>query len=70
MIAERVPHEIVIEPIDDDSCLVLARSNSIEMMALYLGMLDADFTITEPPELLEQLAKLARRYAAASASGA
>ena len=66
MIAERVPHEIVIEPIDDNTCLVHARSNSIEMLALYVGMLDADFTITEPPELLDQLAKLARRYAAAA----
>lgn len=67
-IAERVPHEIVIEPVDDNTCNVYAKSNSIEMLALYLGMLDADFTITEPPELLDQLAKLARRYAAAAAS--
>jgi predicted DNA-binding transcriptional regulator YafY len=66
VIAERVPRQIVIEPIDDDTCLLWARSNSVEMLALYLGLLDADFTVTEPPELVEQLAKLSRRYAAAS----
>lgn len=62
VIAERVPHEIVIEPIDEGTCLVHARSNSLEMLALYLGMLDADFTVTDPPELIEQLAKLSRRF--------
>lgn len=68
VIAERIPHEIVIEPIDDETCFVYSRSNSIEMLALYLGMLDADFTVTDPPELIEQLAKIHRRYAAAIAA--
>jgi predicted DNA-binding transcriptional regulator YafY len=68
VIAERVPREIVIEPIDDDNCTVHARSNSIEMLALYLGMLDADFTVTDPPELIARLNKLADRYAKAASS--
>jgi predicted DNA-binding transcriptional regulator YafY len=66
VIAERVPHEIVIEPIGDSSCVVHARSNSVEMLALYLGMLDADFTVTEPPELVARLNTLAERFAAAA----
>ena len=66
VIAERVPHGIVIEPVDDNTCVVLARSNSVEMLALYIGLLDADFSITEPPELVERLRKLAERFAAAS----
>ena len=65
-IAERVPRDLVIEPVDDHTCAVLARSNSVEMLALYLGLLDADFTIGEPPELVEHMAKLARRYAGAA----
>ena len=65
-IAERVPREVVIEPIDDSSCIVHARSNSVEMLALYLGLMDADFTVSEPPELVSQLEKLARRFRAAS----
>jgi len=62
-IAERVPRDIVIEPLDDNTCVVHARSNSIEMLALYLGLLDADFSVTEPPELVAHLDKLAGRFA-------
>ncbi len=65
-IAERVPRDIVIEPIDDSSCVVQARSNSVEMLALYLGMLDADFTVTDPPELVARLSALATRFEKAS----
>jgi predicted DNA-binding transcriptional regulator YafY len=64
-IAERVPRDLLIEPIDDHTCLVHARSNSVEMLALYLGLMDAEFTVTEPPELVAQLEKLAGRFAAA-----
>jgi predicted DNA-binding transcriptional regulator YafY len=64
-IAERVPHEIVVEPIDDKTCAVFARSNTIEMLALYLGMLEADFTVTEPPELVARIRALAARFSRA-----
>jgi hypothetical protein len=67
-IVERVPREVVVEPVDDHTCTVHARSNSVEMLALYLGLLDAEFTVTEPPELVSQLMKLAGRFAAASRS--
>jgi predicted DNA-binding transcriptional regulator YafY len=65
IIAERVPRGIVVEPIDDATCAVHATANTIEMLALYLGMLDADFTVTEPPELLEHLNKLSERFLSA-----
>src|SRR5438105_12431487 len=65
VIAERVPREVVVEPLDDNSCVVHARSNSVEMLALYLGMLGADFTVTDPPELVHRLGMLAGRFAAA-----
>jgi predicted DNA-binding transcriptional regulator YafY len=65
VIAERVPRDLLIEPVDDNTCLVHARSNSIEMLALYLGLLDADFSVDEPIELTSQLAKLAGRFARA-----
>jgi hypothetical protein len=38
------------------------------MLALYLGMLDAEFTVTEPPELLARLGKLAERFLSAAPS--
>jgi hypothetical protein len=31
-------------------------------MAVYLGMLDLDFTVTEPPELVDYLRTLSARY--------
>jgi predicted DNA-binding transcriptional regulator YafY len=65
VITERVPRGIVVEPIDDDSCVVHASANTIEMLALYLGLLDAEFTVTEPPELLARLSKLAERFSRA-----
>jgi predicted DNA-binding transcriptional regulator YafY len=70
VIAERVPRDIVIEPIDNNTCFVYGRSNSVEMLALHLGLLDADFTVSEPLELVEHLAKLGRRYVAASIDAA
>lgn len=33
-----------------------------QMLAAYLGMLDADFEVAAPPELVEQLRTLADRY--------
>src|SRR3984893_17568776 len=65
VISERVPRGIVVEPVDDDTCVVHATANTIEMLALYLGMLDAEFTVTEPPELLARLSRLSERFSAA-----
>ncbi len=65
VIVERVPPQIVVEPIDDSTCAVQAGAGTIEMLALYMGMLGADFTVTEPPELLAHLRKLAARFAGA-----
>jgi len=38
------------------------------MMALYLGLLDADFTITDPPELVDHVRRLADRYRESTAA--
>jgi hypothetical protein len=62
VMTERVPRGIVVEPIDDKTCAVHGTANTIEMLALYLGMMDADFTVTEPPELLAHLNKLSERF--------
>jgi predicted DNA-binding transcriptional regulator YafY len=65
VIGERVPRGVVVEPVDDVMCVVHASANSIEMLALYIGMLDAEFTVTDPPELLDHLTKLAERFLSA-----
>src|SRR6266851_10223622 len=48
------------------TCVVHATANTLEMLALYLGMLDAEFTVTEPPELLARLTRLSERFASAA----
>jgi predicted DNA-binding transcriptional regulator YafY len=55
-----------VTPIDESSCLLTTGSDRIEDLAAYLGMLGADFRVTEPPELVAQLRVLAARYAAAA----
>jgi predicted DNA-binding transcriptional regulator YafY len=65
-IAERLGRHIgTVEAIDDRSCLLDAGAYSLEQMAAYLGLLEADFTVVEPPELIEQVRRLAGRYEAA-----
>jgi predicted DNA-binding transcriptional regulator YafY len=68
VITERVPRGIVVEPVDDETCAVYAKANTIEMLTLYLGMMDADFTVSEPPELVERLRKMSERFLSAAAS--
>jgi predicted DNA-binding transcriptional regulator YafY len=68
VITERVPRGVVVEPVDDETCVVYVKANTIEMLTLYLGMMDADFTVTEPPELVDRLRKMAQRFVSAVAS--
>jgi predicted DNA-binding transcriptional regulator YafY len=69
-IAGRLPAAITVEPDGPDRCVIEAGSDTPQMLALYLGMLDADFTVDESaaPELAECLGALAARYTRASAA--
>ncbi len=63
VVAARVNPAIgVVEPIDDHSCLLVTGADSVETVAVYLGLLDADFNVSEPPELIARLRMLADRY--------
>ena len=50
-------------------CLLDTGADSLEMMAVYLGTLGVDFTIADPPELIDHVRTLATRYARASGTG-
>jgi predicted DNA-binding transcriptional regulator YafY len=52
----------VVEAIDEHSCVLACGADTVETVAVYLGLLDADFEVTEPPELVRQLGILADRY--------
>jgi predicted DNA-binding transcriptional regulator YafY len=67
VIAERVPPTVgALEPAGPDSCLLTAGSDSLDALGLHLGMLDADFRVLAPPELIERLRELAGRLARAA----
>jgi predicted DNA-binding transcriptional regulator YafY len=70
-IAGRVPAAVEVRPVDEYTCEISAGSDTVGMLAAYLGLLDADFEVHEPPELVEQVRALAARYqrAAGRASG-
>ena len=58
----------VVEAIDDNTCVLVTGADTVETVAVYLGMLGLDFTATEPPELVAHLETLAKRYANAVAA--
>jgi predicted DNA-binding transcriptional regulator YafY len=55
-----------ITAVDDTSCILETGADNLEMLAGYLGLLGADFSISEPPELVAAVQSLAARYAAAT----
>ena len=66
-LAERVgPWIGRVTPIDETSCALTTGAERLEDLAAYLGLLHADFTVTEPPELVAQLRVLAARYGSAA----
>jgi predicted DNA-binding transcriptional regulator YafY len=70
-VARRLPPAVLVEAVDERTCIISAGSETPQMLAVYLGMLDVDFEADEAPELVEQLHKLADRYRrAANGTGA
>ncbi len=62
-VAARLPTGAgTIEPIDANTCTLTTGADTPHQLALYLGLLDADFSVTSPPELLTHLQTLATRY--------
>jgi predicted DNA-binding transcriptional regulator YafY len=52
----------VVEAVDEGTCLLRTGADTLETLAVYLGMLGADFKVDEPPELVAHLRDLADRY--------
>ena len=47
----------VVESVDADHCVLVTGGDSVEIIAVYIGMLGLDFHVTEPPELVEAVAR-------------
>jgi predicted DNA-binding transcriptional regulator YafY len=56
----------VIEAVDAHSCLLHTGSNSLDEIAVYVGLFDFPFTVHEPPELITRIRQLATRLAEAT----
>ncbi len=59
------PADGVLEPVDDRTCVLRTGADSLEWLALTLGMLGVDFDVHEPPELAAYLRTLSARFARA-----
>jgi predicted DNA-binding transcriptional regulator YafY len=70
VVAERLPAAVgPVIAVDDHTCRVQTGSDNVEMLAVWLGMLGADFEVTDAPELVAQFRVLADRFARAAAAG-
>ncbi|MFF5217067.1 helix-turn-helix transcriptional regulator [Micromonospora sp. NPDC000442] len=62
-LAERINAAVgSITPVGDSRCVLDTGADSIEALAVHLGLLGFDFTVTEPAELVELVRELAHRY--------
>jgi predicted DNA-binding transcriptional regulator YafY len=60
-IVQWLPDAVAVEAVDDRTCLVHAGADTLHLLAAHIAMLDADFEVSEPPELVEALRRLSDR---------
>ena len=58
----------VVETVDESHSVLVTGADSVEMIAVYIGLLGLDFHVTEPPELVEQIRAVGARYRNATPS--
>jgi predicted DNA-binding transcriptional regulator YafY len=62
-VAARVPPGVgLLEAVDQETCLLRTGAETLETLAVHLGMLGVDFEVSEPPELVDHIRTLADRY--------
>jgi len=67
VVAARIPPTVgVLEAIDPNSCLLQTGAHSLDTLAIYLALIGVDFEVREPPELVEQIRRLAERFGRAT----
>ncbi|MFI0355281.1 helix-turn-helix transcriptional regulator [Actinomadura sp. 9N407] len=55
-----------VEALDEETCILHTGADTLEALAVHLGLLNEDFTVTDPPELVALLQTLSTRYAHAT----
>jgi predicted DNA-binding transcriptional regulator YafY len=61
-VRQRLPIPADVQALGKDRCAFEPGSDDPRMLALYLGLLDADFTIVDAPELVDALRQLMGRF--------
>ncbi|AYF77508.1 YafY family transcriptional regulator [Nocardia yunnanensis] len=61
-VRDRIPIPLDVEELGPDRCAFEPGSDHPEMLALYLGLLDADFDVVDSPALAAALTTLIARY--------
>ena len=59
----------VVETIDGHNSILVTGADSLATVAAYVGMLEMDFRVTEPPELVDHVRRLGERYLRAADPG-
>ncbi|WP_414636554.1 helix-turn-helix transcriptional regulator [Actinophytocola sp.] len=67
-VVERInPAVGAVTALDEGTCVLETGADTIDSLAVHLGLLGFDFHVTEPPELVAHLRELASRYQRATA---
>lgn len=62
-LAQKIPPSAgVLEAIDDRSCMLHTGSHSLEGLTIHISLLNVDFEVHEPPELVDYIGRMARRF--------
>jgi predicted DNA-binding transcriptional regulator YafY len=62
----RVPPAVIVEAIDERTCYANVGSDTAHDLALWVGLIDADFDAGDAPDLADELRQLAARYTRAA----
>jgi predicted DNA-binding transcriptional regulator YafY len=61
-VAERVPPTAgVIEAVDAGTCVLSTGADTLDVLAVHLALIGADFRVLEPPELVDHVRAMAHR---------
>ncbi|HEV7805517.1 MAG TPA: YafY family protein [Solirubrobacteraceae bacterium] len=58
-----------VEAIDDETCEYRTSDDSLDWLAMRIGMLGVEFAVHEPPELVARIGELGARFARAANGG-
>jgi len=67
VVVERInPAVGTVEAVDDATCVLDTGADTVESLAVHLGLLGVDFTVLDPPELVAVIRELSARYGRAT----